>query len=274
MSPDPAARVGAIQHLALSGAAMAVETHGDGLAVLFIHGFPLDRTVWRHLVMPLTGHYRIMPDLRGFGLSDAPEERCSIGGYADDMVAVLDHLAVNRAVVCGLSMGGYVALNLVSRCPERVCGLILMNTRADGDAPEDKVRREALVRRVDEQGTAALADALLPKLLAPNAVSTMPGLVDGVRAMIGSVSPSGAIGALRAMRDRADSTPLLSQIAVPTLVVAGRADQLIPVEHARAMAECIPGAQFTVIPGSGHLAPLEQPVATTRVVGEFLESLS
>jgi pimeloyl-ACP methyl ester carboxylesterase len=241
---------------------------------LFIHGFPLDRTVWRALVAPLTGHRRIVPDLRGFGLSDAPMDGCSVEGYADDMVALLDLLAVDRAVVCGLSMGGYIALDLVRRFPERVGELILMNTRADADGPEAKARRDDLVRLVEQNGTASLMDVMLPKLLAPDAAATMPGAVNHVRAMIGAVSPSGAVCALRAMKERLDSTPCLPLIAVPTLVVAGRDDQLIPVEQSRAMAKRIPGAQFTVIPGSGHLTPVEQPVATTRVVNEFLESLS
>ncbi len=270
---DPRERAGAVQYLELNGVRTAVEVHGDGLAVLFIHGFPLDRTIWHQVVAPLTGYHRIVPDLAGFGLSEPSDEEHGIAGYADDMSAVLDQLAVDRAVVCGLSMGGYVAFDLVRRFPKRVVGLVLVNTRADADGLDARARREEMMRQVRERGTSSLVDAMLPALLAPETVVTMPGLVDALRAMIGSASPTGVVAALRAMKERADSTPLLRQISVPTLVVAGRDDQLIPVDQSRAMAERIPGAQFTVIPGAGHLAPMEQPVATTRVLGEFLESL-
>ncbi len=274
MSPNSPEPTGAVHHLVVNGVTTAVESFGDGLTVLFVHGFPLDRTVWRRVTVPLTGYRRIAPDLRGFGLSDAPGKGYSIPGYADDMRVLLDLLAVDRAVLCGLSMGGYVALEVVRRFPERVGGLILMNTRADADAPGARARREAMVRLVEQAGTESLVDAMVPKLLSPHAVATMPRLVDAVSAMIGAASPAGVIGALRAMKDRHDATPLLPHIRVPTLVVAGRDDLLIPVDQSRAMAERIPGAQFTVIPGAGHLAPMEQPVATARVVGEFLESLA
>lgn len=273
MIPTPSRPDGAVQRVTVNGVRIAVESRGDGLDVLFVHGFPLDRTVWHRMTVPLTGYRRIAPDLPGFGQSDARTSRCSIAGYADDLCALLDLMAVDRAVVCGLSMGGYVALDLVRRFPERVGGLILLNTRAEADAPDARARRDDMVRMVQRAGTSAL-DAMVPQLLAPDAVTTMPNAVAAVRAMIAAASPAGVIGALRAMKERQEATSILPRIRVPTLVVAGRDDQLIAADQSRAMAERIPEAQFTVIPGAGHLAPLEQPVATSRVVGEFLESLA
>lgn len=274
MSKDKPLPSDVVRRLVVNGLTMAVETHGDGVPVLFIHGFPLDRTVWRQIVSSLTGYQRIAPDLRGFGLSHPPEDGQSIGDYADDLVALLDLLGVHRAVVCGHSMGGYIAFELVRRFPMRVGGLILMNTRADADGPEARVRREELVRQVQERGTHSLVDAMLPKLLSPDGLAGMPGVVSAVRAMISAASPAGVTSALRAMKERGDSTPSLSDIGVPTLVVAGRDDQLVSLEQSQAMAERIRGAQLKVIPGAGHLVPMEQPVATTRVVAEFLESLT
>lgn len=271
---DPSARAGAIQHLLVNDVTTAVEVKGDGMAVLFIHGFPLDRTVWRHAIAPLTGGRLIAPDLRGLGLSDAPAGECSIPQYADDMVTLLDLLGVESCVACGLSMGGYVAFDMVRRYPDRIAGLILVNSRAEADGPAARQARDEMIRLVEQDGTAALADLLVPKLLAPESQTTMPSVVEQVRTMIQSAPVPGVVDALRAMKERPDSTSLLERIAVPTLVIAGREDQLIPVDHARSMAAMIPGARFALIPGGGHLVPIEQPIPTSRAIGDFLDALS
>lgn len=270
----PSVRPGALRHLVVRGIATAVDVQGDGPAILFVHGFPLDRTMWRHLIAPLTGWRRIAPDLRGMGLSDTPSGGYTMGEYADDLASLLDMLAVDEAVVCGLSMGGYVAFELVRRHPEKIRALILANTRAEPDSPEGKASRDDMIRLVERDGSAAIADLLIPKLLAPSSLSAMPQVVEHLRTMIAGSPPAGIIGALEAMRDRADSTPLLEDITVPTLVVAGQEDRLIPTEYSRSLSDVIPGAQFTIIPEAGHLTPMEQPIATSRVVGEFLESIS
>ncbi len=270
----PSVRVGALQHQVIRGIATAVDVQGDGPPVLFVHGFPLDRTMWRHMAAPLTGRQRIAPDLRGLGMSDAPEGGYFIEEYADDMAALLEQLGIERAVVCGLSMGGYVALEMVRRHRHRLQGLILMSTRATADGPEAKAGRDEMIQLVQRQGPATLVDRMLPKLLSPETLGTMPDVVERVRTMIAGSPAAGIIGALTAMKERGDSTDLLRGIDFPTLVVAGREDQLIPLESSRSMAEQIPDSHFTVIAGAGHLAPMEQPIATSRVVGEFLESVS
>ncbi len=130
-----------------------------------------------------------------------------------------------------------------------------------------------MIALVEREGPAALADVLLPQLLAPANLSAMPHVAQHLRTMIGESSVKGVVGALRAMRDRPDYRPLLGQIKIPTLVITGRDDQLIPPASARALADAVPGAQFTSIPDAGHLPPLEQPIATSRVIAEFLASL-
>ncbi len=269
----PSRRTGVTQHLSVNGLATAVDASGDGVAVLLLHGFPLDRTMWRQVSGKLTGWRRIAPDLRGFGLTEAPESGYSIGAYADDLVALLDTLHIERAVVCGLSMGGYVAFDMVRRYSDRVRALILMNTRATPDNAEGRAKRDATLARVRRDGPTFLAAEMLPKLLAPATRQTMPDVVEHVRNMITNQVSDGVAGALAAMRDRPDSTLTLSGIDVPTLVMAGRDDQIVPAAESRTMAEGIPHAQFSVIPDAGHLTPMEQPVNVTRVVKEFLESL-
>jgi pimeloyl-ACP methyl ester carboxylesterase/acyl-CoA thioesterase FadM len=269
----PSRRTGATQRFEIRGLSITADVGGDGPAVLFVHGFPLDRSMWRPLTAALTGWRRIAPDLRGMGQSDGPESGYDMAGYADDLAALLDVLHVDRAVLCGLSMGGYVAFEFVRRHPERVTALILMCTRATPDDADGRDGRNTMIARVRRDGPAFLADEMVPRLLARATLQTMPDVVQQVRAMAAGSRAQGVAGALAAMRDRPDSTALLKDITVPTLVLAGSDDQLIPPSAARVMAEAIPGAHHAIIPGAGHLAPLEQPVNTGRVVREFLEAL-
>ena len=268
----PSVRASGTQHLAVRGLALARDVQGDGHPILFIHGFPFDRTMWRPLMATLTGWRRIAPDLRGLGLSDVPESY-SMADYADDLAALMDALHVPQAVVCGLSMGGYVAFELLRRHSARVRALILTATRAEADDEAGMQRRGDMIALVEREGPEVLADVLLPQLLAPANLTAMPQVVQHLRTMIAGSPVKGVVGALRAMRDRADATPLLRKIEVPTLVIAGRDDQLIPPAASRQLAEAIPGAQFTLIPDAGHLCPLEQPVTTTKVIAEFLEGI-
>ncbi len=269
----PSLRSG-VQHMMVRDLPTPVDVQGDGAPVLFIHGFPLDRTMWRRLISPMTGWKRVAPDLRGFGMNDAPLDPPTIGAYAEDTVDLLDGLRQERAVICGFSMGGYVALELVRRFPERVRALILANTRAAPDSSAAQTARLDMVRQVERDGVDVLVRAMLPQLLAPGSLTAQPQVVEHTRTMIRSASVPGAVAALHAMKDRADSTSLLGEIQVPTLVIAGREDAIVPVTEARQMADAIPGAQFTAIPEAGHLTPLEQPISMGRVVREFLDALS
>ena len=252
---------------------LSVDVRGDGPALLLVHGFPLDRTIWKHQVATLGGWRRIAPDLRGLGSSDAPEEGYSMAKYADDLVRLLDRLRVQKAVVAGLSMGGYIAFELLRRYRERVAGLILCDTKAGADSDEGKRGREEMIELVRRKGAEAIADRMLPRLLGRTTQQTQPVVVTQVREMITRCSVPGIAGALAAMRDRPDSTDLLATIDVPTLVVAGSEDELIPPSVAKDMTAAIPSAAVTVISGAGHIPSLEAPTAVSRVIAEFLEAV-
>jgi 3-oxoadipate enol-lactonase len=252
---------------------LAVDVRGDGPALLLIHGFPLDRSLWAHQVATLARWRRIAPDLRGCGVSDAPTDGYSMAAYADDLVQLLDRLRVERAVVAGLSMGGYVAFELIRRYRQRVMGLILLDTRADADTLDGRTGRDAMIEVARIQGAAAIAERVLPRLLGRSTQQTQPHLVEQVRGMISRTPVAGIAGALGAMRDRPDSTPLLATIDVPTLVVVGEEDELTPPALSRAMTAALPSAAMTTIPGAGHLSPLEAPTAVSRVIAEFLEAV-
>jgi 3-oxoadipate enol-lactonase len=264
-SAEPADR------LSVNGVRLAVEQRGTGPAVLFVHGFPLDRTIWQHQLDSLTGYRRIAPDLRGMGQSDAPDLGYSMSTYAEDLAGILDAIGEGQVVLCGLSLGGYVAFEFLRRWRERVRGLILVDTRAEADSAEGRRARDTLIGRVREQGPLAAAEAMLPRFFTPQ---VSPEIIEQVRTMILRTPVSGIVGALSAMRERPDSTALLETLTgIPTLVVVGAEDVITPPPIAQAMANAIPGARLMEIPGSGHLPCVEQPVPTTRAILKFLQSL-
>jgi len=262
---------GPADRLTVNGVSLAVEQRGSGPAVLFIHGFPLDRAIWRHQLDTLTGFRRIAPDLRGTGQSDAPDLGYSMSTYAEDLLALLDALGDGEIVLCGLSMGGYIAFEFLRRWRERVRGLILMGTRPEPDSAEGRRARDQLIGRVREQGGIAAAEAMLPRFFS---AQVPPEIIEQVRAMILRTPVPGIVGALSAMRERPDSTPLLETLTgIPTLVLVGAEDMITPPVIAQGMAAAIPGARLMEIPGAGHLPCIEQPVPTTRAILKFLQTL-
>ncbi|PYP59886.1 MAG: hypothetical protein DMD44_04050 [Gemmatimonadetes bacterium] len=253
---------------------LGVDVRGEGEPVLLVHGFPFDHTVWRHQLATLSRVKRIAPDLRGVGASGAPaSDGYTLARYADDLVAVLDALGIGAAVVCGLSMGGYVVFELLRRHPERVRAIVLADTKAEADSEEGKRARDELAAVAEQQGQDAVTDRLLPRLLAPATLATQPEVATQVREMARRWTVPGLVGALRVLRDRPDSTATLRAVRVPTLIVVGQDDQVSPPDAAHAMAALIPGARCHLIPAAGHLAPLEQPLATGRLLADFLSGL-
>jgi pimeloyl-ACP methyl ester carboxylesterase len=196
-----------------------------------------------------------------------------MGRFADDLIAVLDALGLEQAVFCGLSMGGYILFELLRRQPQRVRGLILADSRAEPDNAEGKRARDELIAVARSHGAAALVPLQIPKLLAESTQQANPEVVRQVGDMIQRASVPGIVGALEAMKERPDSRPLLPEIKVPTLVMVGAEDALTPPPLSRAMVNAIPGARYAEIPAAGHLSPLEQPLAATRAMADFLSSL-
>lgn len=264
-----------VRRLPVGGGELAVEIRGSGPALVLVHGFPFDRSMWRHQVAGFGRWQRIAPDLRGFGHSAGhgagPAQ--SLARHADDLAMVLDALNVHRAVLCGLSMGGYVLFEFWRRHASRVRALVLADTKAEADSTEGRRARDELAAVARREGTVAVAERLLPRLLAAASATAQPELVTAVREMAGRASVDGVVAALGAMRDRADSRELLAGIGVPTLVMGGAEDALTPPDVMQALADGIPGARFVAIPAAGHLAPLEQPLAVNRVLSDFLDAL-
>ena len=245
------------------------------LPILFIHGFPFDNSMWRHQIAALSRWKRVVPDLWGAGLANIPASAgpYSIADQATSLVGTLDNLHVDEVVVCGQSMGGYIAFELLRAFPTRVRAAILCSTKAAADTPEARRGRDAMAVKAEREGPRAIAAELVPKLLARATLEHQPAVVREVTTMIERQPLYGMVVTLRALRDRPDSTPLLGRIRIPVLVVAGDDDRIAPAAGMEEMARAIPGAQFTVIAGSGHLAPLEQPQAVNDAVNAFLAQL-
>jgi pimeloyl-ACP methyl ester carboxylesterase len=208
------------------------------------------------------------------GQSAAPDLGYNMETYAADLAALLDLLGVDGVVLAGHSMGGYIAFEFLRRWRHRVRGLVLVDTRAEADTPEGKRSRDATGATAREQGSGAIAEAMLPKALGASTLAGAPATVESVRAMMAATPVAGIVGALGAMRDRPDSSDMLAGMAgLPTLVIVGDEDKLTPPAQARVMADSIPGAQLVVIRSAGHLPTLERPVETTNAILAFLDGL-
>ena len=249
---------------------IAYDDIGSGIPTVFVHGFPLARTMWKAQFRGLSQLCRcIAPDLRGFGESIV-EGPYSMDRYADDIAELLDACSIRRAVIAGCSMGGYITFAFWRRHPERVLGLALCDTRQGADNEAGLAKRRAMIRAARTDGSAAVSDMMIDSLLASSTRERCPEVEKEVRAMMTGAPVDGVVGAIEAMMQRPDSTPTLATIDVPTVVITGEDDAIAPVEGARAMSEAIRGSVFAMIPGAGHLSNIERPAAFNTVFSEFL----
>lgn len=247
---------------------MASEGH-----VVLIHAFPLSARLWRPQLERTFASWRLLaPDLPGFGASTATAAT-SMDGMGDGVLAALDAAGIERAVIGGLSMGGYVALNLLRRVPERFAGLVLADTRATADSEAQKEGRRKMIVKAREQGPAAVADEMLPKLLGETSQRERPDVAREIRGIIEANSREAIAGALEAMMGRPDSTPRLAEITVPTLVICGAEDTLTPPSDSEALHRGIPASRLVVLERAGHLSNIEAPDAFSDALGEFLASV-
>lgn len=265
---------------------------GDAGTILFLHGFPFDGSVWDPQMAALpTGWRGLAPDLRGFGrtplgaaglptgadepdaIARADEAVLTMDALAGDVARLVDERVGGPVVVCGLSMGGYVAFALHRLRPGLFRGLLLLDTRAGADTPEGRQGRRRMADTARQAGAAPIATAMLPALFAPASLDGRPDAVAKVRAMIQATAPRTLVAALAGMAARPDSTSDLPRIDVPTLVIVGAEDSITPPADARAMAAAVPGARLETIDGAGHLAALEAPGRVNPLIAAFLQNL-
>jgi len=251
---------------------LAYDDVGIGPAVVLIHGYPFNRSLWTEQTEALNSRFRVVtPDLRGFGESDASEDPATMDRMAQDVAKLMDHLGIDQAVIGGLSMGGYVALAFVKQFPSRVKALVLADTRAQADTEEAKQTRFQQAEKALSEGMAGIADAMLPKLLTPDTVSKRPEVVKRVRDMMLKTPPQGAASALRGMAAREDHSESISTIRVPTMILVGREDAITPVADSEKMKAAIAPSHLVVIENAGHVSNLEQTEQFNFALLRFLE---
>lgn len=264
-------RIGRLRYLDVPASGKG---RGAGTLVL-IHGFPLNPSMWEpQLVLAERGWRIVVPELRGFGPGDSAAgdpPTMSIDDYAGDTIDLLDNLHIKDAVVCGLSMGGYTAFAMFRRAPTYFRGMVLADTRSQGDSPEAVTNRKNMQQLVREKGQDAVADALVPKLLCDATRAGKPDVVQHLRKQIVSNSVESIVGALTALMTRADSTPMLQGLRIPVQIIVGDQDALTPPALSEQMHHDIPGSQLAVIPGAGHMSNMEQPAAFNDALGRFLD---
>jgi len=247
---------------------------GSGLPVIFVHAFPLNHSMWDEQIDFFASKHRpIAPDLRGFGESDLADQQFSIEDMASDIKMLMDGLAIQRAVMVGLSMGGYIAMSFYRHFAENLRALVLADTRSTADTEEGRARRLQTAEKAEQFGASAIADDMISVLIGPTTRSNRPDVVTRVRRMIETTRPEAIAAAQRAMASRADSTELLRAARLPVLLLTGEEDSLYPPAEAQNLSAIIPGAQLRTIERAGHLSNLEQPALFNAALSDFLTGI-
>jgi 3-oxoadipate enol-lactonase len=262
-----------MQTASVNGVSMAFRDSGGGVPLLFVHGFPLDHSMWNAQIEAFSARNRaIAPDLRGFGRSEPGEGIETVERMADDLAAILDALSIGEPVVlCGLSMGGYIAFEFWRKYANRLKALIFCDTRASADKPDVAAGRLATAELAIREGTRPIAEAMLPKLFSPKTRAERPHLIEEIERTILRTDPKSVAAASRAMAQRRDFTAELKNIRCPTLVLVGADDVLSPPTEMKSLADGIPRAEFRKIADAGHLSPLERPAEVNAAIAAFLE---
>lgn len=261
-----------MHRISIRDIALNAVDRGMGAPLLLVHGFPLDHSMWQAQIDALSANCRVLaPDLRGFGQSDVTPGTVTMEQFADDLAAFLDALQIVQPVtLCGLSMGGYIAWQFWARQRQRLARLILCDTRAAADTQEAAEGRLKSAQQVLAEGTQAVAEAMLPKLFAPECLAAGTSIVAETRQVMLRTHREGVAAALRGMARRPDMTGRLREIDVPTLVICGQHDAISPPQEMRGIAAAIAGARYVEISGAGHMAPLEMPTPVNAAISDFV----
>ena len=243
----------------------------SGPPVVLVHGFPLSHEMWTSQIEALKNTYRVVAfDLRGQGRSEVGDGQFTLEFLVDDLIALLDYLKIDRAVLCGLSMGGYVSLRAVERNTQRVRGLVLCDTKSEADPNETKLARSVSIRAIKRDGVDAYAESFLKGALSPTSLKDRH-VVETTAKIIRQNQALGLCGTLLALAGRTDTTSFLSKIAIPTLILVGEQDTLTPPEHSRRMQSLIQNSELHIIPKAGHFTNLENPTIFNAHLLSFLQ---
>lgn len=262
--------------MAVSNLAVSYNDEGpdDVPVIIFIHGFPFNKSMWNNQMEVLKEKYRVIAyDVRGHGDSDTGDEEFSIELFVSDLLGLMDALKINEAVLCGLSMGGYVALNAIENYPRRFRGLILCDTNCIADTPEAKEKRMKAIENIRENGVEKYADESIKNLFAPESFSSKVGEIDAAREMIVKTSRQSLYNTLHALSERKETCSKLPMIKVPALIMVGKEDKVTPPVAARLMHEKIDNSILHIISHAGHLSNMENPGEFNDQLKQFVDSV-
>jgi 3-oxoadipate enol-lactonase len=247
---------------------------GEGSPVVFLHGYPLNHLMWEPQLRELSNSHRVvLVDLPGYGLASEQSVPDSLAGFAESVHRTLTQRFSRRVVVVGHSFGGYVALHLFRDHPETFRALVLTNTRSEADTPVARAKRLDTIARLERPGESLSVEETAQSLVSPGTWSAERPILEIVRTMIRSARTDAVRTTLRAIAGRPDLTPVLDSVDVPTLVIWGDEDQLIPPAQTQSMRTRVRGSFGVGIPGAGHLPSLEAPESFGRALTAFLERL-
>ncbi|MDI1356329.1 MAG: alpha/beta hydrolase [bacterium] len=260
----------------LNNVVVSYQDVGEGsVPILFLHGFPFDKWMWKGQLDDLKSSNRVIAyDIRGFGKSTDEKSPLSIDLFTEDLVLFMDKLNIEKAIICGLSMGGYIVLNAIKRFPERFAAIILCDTQCIADTPEVKEKRYATIEQIKLNGAEAFNEKFVQSVFHPDSLVEMGELVKNLRSTVFSNSDQIIAAGLTALAERGETCSILEAIKVPTLIMCGKADQLTPVAQAEFMHKHIKGSRVEVIEKAGHVSNLEQPDEFNKHLRDFLKSVS
>ena len=246
--------------------------------MVLIHGFPFSSEMWKGQTQVLQTNKKdlriITYDLRGHGQSGVGDGQYSIELFVDDLIALLDHLKITKTILCGFSMGGYIALRAIERNPDRFSALVLCDTMSAADSNEAKIRRANSIKLVKKEGVGRFAEGFLKAVFAPQTFETQPDIIDEIRMNVLTNPPLGICGALLAMAGRTDTTNAFSRINVPTLILVGEHDGVTPPSAAKSMQDRIPNSELYLIKDAAHMSNLENPRMFNEHLTKFLNGIS
>lgn len=251
------------------------EEYGTGKPFVLLHAFPLSNKMWQPQIEALKAENcrLILPDLRGFGESHSFSDINTMEDMATDIAELLDTLKIERAIVGGLSMGGYITFNFLQKFPEKIAALVFCDTNSGSDSEDAREARFDLIEKIETEGAQALIDVILPKLICENTKQNKKELVETLEEMFKKVNPQAAIAALRGMAERKDRTGLLEQISVPTLLIFGQEDKVTNLEMAQKMSNKILNSKLVTIENAGHYSNLEQPEVFNKALIDFIDTV-
>ena len=257
----------------ISGLSVFLEGDSKGKPIIFVHGFPYDHTMWKAQVDEFSKNYFcIAYDIRGLGESLTGDGQFTMESFVDDLEAIMTELKLNKPILCGLSMGGYIGLRALERFEEKFSAVILCDTRPEADNNEGKLKRAAAIKRINTEGLAPFTKDFITNCYGNYYKQNSKNNFEKRIAKSSNFDSIGVKGSLLAMLGRNDTTEYLGKIKIPVLIVCGEQDTLTPVMVMQAMAEKINGAEFVVIKNSGHMSPIENPEEVNKAIEEFLES--